>query len=70
MVHVHVHGKLPTPYMLGRVLLDDGAAIDVCLEGTAALPIGTRVCGRFVPVTDTNGVQTLDLRFGPEEAVS
>jgi uncharacterized OB-fold protein len=70
LVAVHVHGKLPTPYTLGRVLLDDGAAIEVCLESAEAPPIGTRVCGRLVPVTDQAGVEALDLRFGPEEGVS
>jgi uncharacterized protein len=70
MAIVHVHGKLPTPYAVGRVLLDDGVTIDVCLETSEQLAIGSRVCGRLVLTKDASGVEALDCRFLPEERVS
>jgi uncharacterized OB-fold protein len=64
---VHTHPKLPTPFTLGRVILDGGPAIDVWLEGvwTEAM-LGERVRGTLVPggVADS-GAPLLDLRFVP-----
>jgi len=61
---VHVHSKLPTPYGLGRVTLDEGPVLDVPLVAGADLSIGSRVSARLVP--DASG-EVLECRFGAEE---
>lgn len=67
---VHVHGKLPTPYAVGRVLLDDGVAIDVTVELAAGLTVGSRVQGRLVLTKDGSGVEARDCQFMQEERAS
>lgn len=63
---IYVHTKLPTPYGLGRVALDDGPVLDVPLVAGADLTIGRRVSARLVSVQDGSG-EGLECRFGAEE---
>jgi len=63
---VRVHTKLPTPYSLGRVTLDDGPVLDVRLDDDARLAIGSRVRARLVSVSDPSG-EALECRFALEE---
>jgi uncharacterized protein len=67
---VHAHTKRKVPYGIGRVTLDDGPSIDVCLVDGAALTVGQRVSGRLVAVADAGGVEALDCLFGSEERAS
>lgn len=67
---VHVHTKRKVPYGIGRVTLDAGPAIDVCLVDEAALAVGQRVSGRLVAVPDASGAEALDCLFGSEERAS
>jgi uncharacterized OB-fold protein len=67
---VRVHPKLPVPYRLARVLLDDGLAIDVRLDAGAELGIGARVRARLVEEIDATGAEKIDVRFVPEGQVS
>ena len=59
---VFAHTKLPTPYAVGRVLFDDGFALDVRLE-TAEINVGQRVAGRLVSSRDERAGELLDLVF-------
>ena len=66
---VHAHPKLPVPFVLGRVALDDGPVLDAWIEGVeASLRLGQRVQGRLVSGGLTEaGEPVLDLRFAPAE---
>jgi len=66
---VHVHPKLPVPFVLARVALDDGPALDVWIEGAeASLRLGQRVRGSLVSGGTNEAGETLfDLRFAPAE---
>ena len=64
---VRVHPKLPVPYRLGRVLLDDGLVIDVRLDAGAEVGIGARVRARFFEEVDATGAEKIDCRFVAEE---
>jgi uncharacterized protein len=66
---VHAHPKLPVPFVLGRVALDDGPVLDVWLEGPeASLSLGQRVRGILVKGgTNEAGEPLFDLRFAPAE---
>ncbi len=66
---VHAHPKLPVPFVLGRVELDDGPVLDVWLEGEeASLRLGQRVRGTLVRGgTNEAGEPLFDLRFAPAE---
>jgi uncharacterized OB-fold protein len=63
---VSVHPKLPVPYRLGRVLLDDGLAIDVRLDAGAELGIGARVRARLFEESGAAGAERVDCRFVAE----
>lgn len=63
---VRVHPRLPVPYRVARVLLDDGLAIDVRLDAGAELGIGSRVRARVFEEIDATGAEKTDCRFVPE----
>ena len=67
---VFVHSKRKVPYGIGRVTLDVGPAIDVCLVDGADLTVGQRVSGRMVAVAEAGGGEALDCLFGSEERAS
>lgn len=64
---VRVHTKLPTPYNLGRVALDDGPVLDVRLDDDARIVRGSRVRARLFTRSDASGAQSIDCRFALEE---
>jgi uncharacterized OB-fold protein len=66
---VHVHPKLPVPFVLGRVAFDDGPVLDVWIEGSeASLRLGQRVRGSLVGGgTNESGEALFDVRFSPAE---
>lgn len=64
---VFAHTKLPTPYAVGRVLFEDGFALDARLDG-GELSIGQRVHGRLVTSRDERAGELLDLVFTKGDA--
>ena len=64
---VFAHTKLPTPFAVGRVLFDDGFALDVRLDA-AEMQLGQRVEGRLVTSHDERAGELLDLVFTREVA--
>jgi uncharacterized OB-fold protein len=66
---VHVHPSLPTPFALGRILLDAGLAVEAWLTGNEGdLAVGRRVRAVLVSGAKTDtGAPILDCRFAPED---
>jgi uncharacterized OB-fold protein len=66
---VHVHPKLPTPFVLGRVTLDAGPVVEAWLGGTPAeATLGARVRATLVESRGADsGAPLLDIRFVSEE---
>jgi uncharacterized protein len=67
VVQVYVHSKIPVPYAIGRVQLDEGPAIDAPLDGREPLAIGTRVVGALTPTDDASS--GAEFRFAREGSV-
>ena len=66
-VQLHPGKGREAPFTVGAVALDDGPIVRTLIEDDGArLPTGTRLVSRLDPVTDSEGVPRLDLRFTPE----
>lgn len=64
VVQVYVHSKIPVPYAIGRVQLDEGPAIDAPLGGREQLAIGTRVVGALTQGEEASAAEFRFVREG------